>query len=90
MTVGSTAGKFCSVCGEVAGDHAMALVLLGMGYDSVSVSPHFLAEVRFAVRETSFTDAQALARRALAAHHPAEVRDVLDEARVRLHRDLVG
>lgn len=88
--VANASGKPCSVCGEVAGDHAMALVLLGMGYESVSVSPHFLAEVRFAVRETTFTDAQALARRVLAAHHPGEVRELLDDARVRLHRDLEG
>lgn len=86
--VTSTAGKHASVCGEVAGDHVMALVLLGMGYQAVSVSPNFLAEVRFAVRETPFKEARDLALRVLSAGHPGEVREALEQARARLHRGL--
>ena len=33
---------------------------------------------------------QALVKRVMGANHPGEVRDALDEARVRLHRDLEG
>jgi phosphoenolpyruvate-protein phosphotransferase (PTS system enzyme I) len=84
------AGKPCSVCGEMAGDHAMALVLLGMGYDSLSVSPNFLSELRFAVRQTPWSECQALARRALASRSPAAVRELLSEARARLHEGLVN
>ena len=87
--VARRAGKPCSVCGELAGDHAVALVLLGMGYDMVSVSPNFLAEIRFAVRETPSSEVRALARRVLDAGNPTEVRKILDAARERLLRDLV-
>ena len=86
--VARAAGKSCSVCGEVAGDHAMALVLVGLGYDTLSVSPNFLAELRFALRQTTLDDARSLAGRVLAAGNPAAVRELLDEARERLHEGL--
>ncbi len=84
----NAAGKPCAVCGEVAGDIAMALVLLGMGYDSVSVAPFFLSGLRFAVRETPFEECRRLAQRAVACRSAAVVRELLSEARSRLHEGL--
>ena len=86
--VARAAGKPCSLCGEMAGDHALALVLLGFGYDMLSVSPNFLAEVRFAIRSTTHAEARELSERVLHAAHPADVKALLDEARDRLHRGL--
>jgi phosphotransferase system enzyme I (PtsP) len=57
-------GKHVSVCGEMAGDPAGALLFLAMGVDALSMSPTRLAHVKQAIR--SFT-----VRRA---------RDLLDEA----------
>lgn len=45
-----------AVCGELAGDPAAALLLLGMGVDSLSMSAGSLLRVKWAVR--SFTQAQ--------------------------------
>ena len=42
--------KPCSVCGDVADDPATALMLLGMGFDAVSVAPNFCPEIKYAVR----------------------------------------
>ncbi|MFQ5642696.1 MAG: phosphoenolpyruvate--protein phosphotransferase [Thiogranum sp.] len=56
--------KPVSVCGEMAGDPAAALLLLGMGVDSLSMSSASLLRVKWAVR--SFT--------------MPRVRDLLDEA----------
>lgn len=78
----------CSVCGELAGDEAAALMLLGMGYDALSVAPNFLGEVKYAVRETPWVDAREIARRALAERSSEGVRAVLAEARDRLHARL--
>jgi len=50
-------GKPVSVCGEMAGDPAGALLLLGMGADTLSMSPSLLAEVKLAIR--CFTRARA-------------------------------
>ncbi len=78
----------CSVCGDMAGDYAMAVALMGMGYDALSASRNFLPELRFALRQTTWVDAQALAARVLKAEGPAEVRAALDGVRRQLHEGL--
>jgi phosphotransferase system enzyme I (PtsP) len=50
-------GKPVSVCGEMAGDPAGALLLLGMGVDALSMSPALLARAKLAIR--SFTRQRA-------------------------------
>lgn len=50
-------GKPVSVCGEMAGDPAGALLLLGMGVDALSMSSSNLARVKLGIR--SFTQQQA-------------------------------
>ena len=84
-TVARSLGLATSVCGELAGDEAAALMLLGMGYDALSVAPNFLGEVKYAIRETPLGEAQEIARRALAERSSDGVRAVLAEARDRLH-----
>jgi phosphotransferase system enzyme I (PtsP) len=49
--------KPVSVCGEMAGDPAGALLLMGMGVDTLSMSPALLAQVKLAIR--CFTQARA-------------------------------
>ncbi len=75
----------CSVCGDVADDPAYALLLLGMGYDSVSVAPAFHPEIGYAVRRTRASDARALAQQALAATDSEGVRAVLARIQDGLH-----
>jgi phosphotransferase system enzyme I (PtsP) len=50
-------GKPVSVCGEMAGDPAGALLLLGMGVDALSMSPMSLPRVKLTIR--SFTRERA-------------------------------
>jgi phosphotransferase system enzyme I (PtsI) len=88
--VAREAGKPCSVCGEMAGDYATALMLLGMGFDSVSVVPTLLPEVKYAVRETPEAEAQRIAQLALAETTSEGVRRVLAQARERLHSRELG
>jgi phosphotransferase system enzyme I (PtsP) len=58
-------GKPVSVCGEMAGDPAGALLLLGMGVDTLSMSPALLAQVKFAIRCFTRRRARQLADTAL-------------------------
>jgi phosphotransferase system enzyme I (PtsP) len=58
-------GKPVSVCGEMAGDPAGALLLMGMGVDALSMSPALLAEVKLAIRCFTRTRARLLAETAL-------------------------
>jgi phosphoenolpyruvate-protein phosphotransferase len=88
--VAQSAHKPCSVCGEMAGDYATALMLLGMGYDSVSVVANFLPEIKYAVRETPLSEAREFARRAKLETTCEGVRRILSEVRERLHARQLG
>jgi phosphoenolpyruvate-protein phosphotransferase len=61
------AGKTVEVCGEAAGETAVAALLIGLGVDELSVAPARLDELRETVRQLSFTDAAEAARQALEA-----------------------
>jgi phosphoenolpyruvate-protein kinase (PTS system EI component) len=78
------AGKPSSLCGDVADDPAFALLLLGLGFDSISVAPGFLAEIKAAVRLTPASEARAFAAEALAQNDCEGVRTVLSRVRDRL------
>lgn len=80
----SAAGIPCSVCGDMADDPATALLLLGLGFDAVSVAPHFVPEIKFAVRRSRGEDVGALAAEALQAERPADVRRLLEGTRLKL------
>jgi phosphoenolpyruvate-protein kinase (PTS system EI component) len=61
------AGKTVEVCGEAAGETAVAALLIGLGVDELSVAPARLDELRETVRLLSFTDAAETARQAVVA-----------------------
>jgi len=61
------AGKTVEVCGEAAGETAVAALLIGLGVDELSVAPARLDELRETVRRLSFADAASAARQAVAS-----------------------
>jgi phosphotransferase system enzyme I (PtsI) len=62
-----------SVCGEMAGDPIFAPLLLGLGIDSLSLSPTWLPSVKYIVRNMTMADAKALAAEALTMTSPKEI-----------------
>jgi phosphotransferase system enzyme I (PtsI) len=62
-----------SVCGEMAGDPVYAPLLLGLGIDSLSMSPAWLPSVKYLVRAMTMADARALAVEALGLSSPKEI-----------------
>ncbi len=54
-----------SVCGEMAGDPAGALLLMGMGVDSLSMSMGNLLKIKWVIRSFSLQEAKQLLREAL-------------------------
>jgi phosphoenolpyruvate-protein phosphotransferase len=77
-------GKPCSVCGEMAGEHMNALLLMGMGYDGLSVAPNFISEVKYAIRRTPRQSSEELFREVAAERSGDGVRQVLQDASERL------
>ncbi len=76
-----------SVCGEMAGDPVYAPLLLGLGIDSLSMSPAWLPSVKYLIREMTMADARKLADEALAMTSAKEIYakcDAFYRARVRM------
>lgn len=78
------AGKSVCVCGEIAGDEAVAVLLAGMGYDSLSVAPNFLSVLKFAIRAFPIREAEELAAKVTTSLSTAEIKATMEEVRGRL------
>src|SRR2546428_13029374 len=71
------AGKPASVCGEMASEPLLAFLLIGLGYETLSVAPPALPLVKWTVRQVGAARARAAAGQALAAPTPHEGLDLL-------------
>jgi phosphotransferase system enzyme I (PtsI) len=80
LQVGRAAGLPVSVCGEMASEPLSAVLLLGLGYDCLSVSPPALPLVKWVVRTVPEASARSAAAAALSAKSAAEVSNALREA----------
>jgi phosphoenolpyruvate-protein phosphotransferase (PTS system enzyme I) len=72
-------GLWTGVCGEMAGNPIFAPLLVGLGVDELSVSPNLAPMVKGMIRAISYSDAEALAREALACAKGAEVLAMCEE-----------
>lgn len=70
-------GKWCGMCGEMAGDPLAALVLLGLGLDEFSMSATSILNTRKMVRSLSKADMEVLAHKALEMSTEEEVVEFL-------------
>lgn len=71
---GQKSGKPVGVCGEAAADPALAVVLVGLGVTSLSMSAAALADVRAELKGVTLEEARERAARALTAVDAAEAR----------------
>jgi len=69
-----------SVCGELAGDPLGALVLLGFGIDSLSMSAGSLPRIKRVIRSVPLEHARRLAHEALDCERGEDVRQLLRDA----------
>jgi phosphotransferase system enzyme I (PtsP) len=69
-----------SVCGEMAGNPATAVLLLGMGIDSLSMNGGSLSRVKWVLRSVSMARAKALLQAALRCERASEVKALLRNA----------
>jgi len=78
-TAGAAAagGKPVGVCGEAAADPALAVVLVGLGVDTLSMNKRALAAVSAVLRTVDLPTAQHLAELALDAESAAEARSIV-------------
>ncbi|MFW2373607.1 MAG: phosphoenolpyruvate--protein phosphotransferase [Gammaproteobacteria bacterium] len=74
--------KPVSVCGEMAGDPASALLLIGLGVDSLSMSVGSLLKVKWVIRSFSLEKARYLADIALQMESASEIQTMLNDVLV--------
>lgn len=71
---GLASGRSVGVCGEAAADPLLAVVLVGLGATSLSVTPSALGDVRSELRRYTLEAARAMAMDALGASSAVEAR----------------
>ena len=72
--------KPVGVCGEMAGDPASALLLIGLGVDSLSMTPANLPRVKWTLRSFTMQQARGLADKALKIDNEADTHRLLNRA----------
>ncbi len=75
-------GKPVSVCGEMASEPGAALLLLGAGVDSLSVSRASLPSIKWLIQSFSILQAQELFATAIELGEPVAVHEMLNAALV--------
>ena len=69
-----------SVCGEMAGDPLAVVMLLGLGYDHLSMSANSLLKVKSMLSQVPKAEARSLAKRALRMSDADSVAQLLSDA----------
>ncbi len=77
---GEENGRPVGVCGEAAGDPALAVVLVGLGISSLSMAAGSIAAVRSQVGRVTLDECRRLSSLALAAGSAAAARDAVGAA----------
>ena len=70
-------GKWCGMCGEMAGDNMAAPVLLGLGLDEFSMSSAKILPTRKILTSLSYKDMEELANKALKCQTEAQVSELV-------------
>jgi len=73
------AGRWVGVCGEMAGDPRVAVLLVGLGVDELSASCYDLPRVKAAIRSVRADAVRAVADAAVACASAAPVRELVRE-----------
>ncbi|HEY7192255.1 MAG TPA: phosphoenolpyruvate--protein phosphotransferase [Gemmatimonadales bacterium] len=71
------ANKPASVCGEMASEPLSAYLLLGLGYETLSVAPPALPIIKWLIRQVTTAQARSAAEAALAARSAELALDIL-------------
>ena len=84
VEAGHRAGKPVSICGEMAGDPLAVVLLLAMGFDTLSMNARILPRAKWVIRNFSLEKAKKLLEEVLKMDDPKDIRlhmeNTLEEA----------
>jgi len=69
------AGIKVGMCGEMSGEAAFVLILMGLGLDEFSMPPSAIPEVKYIIRSVIYTQAQDIAKKVLKLSTGKEVEE---------------
>ena len=78
---GHRKGVKIAVCGEIAGDINLTLMLLGLGVDELSMGPVAIPEVKQIIRSVSIEEARKIAKKAMSFDSTEKVVSYLKSAK---------
>ena len=73
-------GKPVSICGEMAGDPSAAVLLMAMGFDSLSMNATNLPKVKWLLRQVTLSKAKELLGQLMAIDNPQVIHSTLQLA----------
>ncbi len=76
---GRAVGKPVSICGELAGDPGAAILLMAMGYDSLSMNATNLPKVKSVLRNCTLADAHALLESVMQQYDANAIHDLVEQ-----------
>ncbi len=68
-----------SLCGELAGEPAGAILLLAMGYDKLSMNPHNIARIKWVLRHIAYHQAKIILNHVLNFSTAKQVHSYINE-----------
>jgi phosphotransferase system enzyme I (PtsP) len=71
---GHAAGVEVSICGEMASDPLAVILLIAMGFDTLSMNSAGLPRVKWVIRNFSIANARKILAEVLEFEHPSEIR----------------
>lgn len=77
---GHAAGVEVSICGEMASDPLAVILLIAMGFDSLSMNSAGLPRVKHVIRKFAIANARKILAEVLEFEHPTEIRFHLQKA----------
>ncbi|WP_133134467.1 phosphoenolpyruvate--protein phosphotransferase [Legionella wadsworthii] len=77
---GHAAGVEVSICGEMASDPLAVILLIAMGFDTLSMNSSSLPRVKWVIRNFSIANARKILAEVLEFEHPAQIRFHLQKA----------
>ena len=80
VDVGHKAGIRVAMCGEMAGEPAYTMILLGLGLDELSMNPLAIPRVKKIIRGATLKESKALLNKVMTFSSTAEIRAFVEAA----------
>jgi phosphotransferase system enzyme I (PtsI) len=69
-----------SICGEIASDPEFIMLLLGMGFRTISLAPPMLPEIKQIIRSVTMEECNGVARKVLGMNSERQISSFLRNA----------